>query len=153
MSAAMSAMTTAHPATVLRHRLASHAGWMTSAELFASLPWCAAVLEDHLSDLVVAGSALYNGRARQYRIAGEPAQRRAVADLLAAPQQLLNVRMAQGSSARRIAVARRVPAATPNGEATVVTAEIEIPTPADAAEALAQDMAIADIVRRWVDAA
>ena len=149
----MSRASSIHPRAVLLQRLAGRPGWQTSADLFAGLPWAGAVLEDALADLVTLGGALYNARARQYRMAGEPAQRRALLDLLGQPNHLLNVRMVQGTSARRIGIARRLAPATPDGEAVVVTAEIEIPTPADAAEALAQDLTIADIVRRWCDAA
>jgi hypothetical protein len=73
-------------AAVLR-RLAEAAGWIGRADLAAGLQWSEQRVDDELADLVVAGSALYNARAREYRLGGSPLARSAMQRLLAGTQK------------------------------------------------------------------
>jgi len=131
--------TTRGPAAALLHRLACLGGWAAAPQVMADLPWASAILEDHLADLVTQGRALYNSRSREYRLAGEPAQRRAVLEVLRDQEAELFVKLVQGQRAVRVGIARRVA----GRDGLVVTAEIELPRPAQPAEQLAQDLAIA----------
>lgn len=67
---------------VLR-RLAEAAGWISRTDLAAGLQWSEQRVDDELADLVVAGTALYNARGREYRLGGSLLARSAMQRLLA----------------------------------------------------------------------
>ncbi len=73
--------------SALLRRLAEAGGWTSRANLAAGLQFSEQRLEDELADLVVAGTALYNARGREYRLAGSPLARSAMQRLLAGNQK------------------------------------------------------------------
>lgn len=65
------------------HRLAEAGGWISRADLAAGLQWSEQRVDDELADLVITGTALYNGRGREYRLGGSALARSAMQRLLA----------------------------------------------------------------------
>lgn len=113
----------------LMRRLARHGSWMDRAALVHGLGWSEGRVDDELADLVAAGDALWNERARQYRLAGAPMARQTARELLRrrdggdTRRALLLARPDKAGSAIAVGVARL------QGDALVM-AELELPHPA-----------------------
>jgi hypothetical protein len=111
----------------LIRRLATHGGWMGRAELTDGLSWSEARLDDELADLVVSEAALFNPRAREYRLAGTPLARQAASRLLRGRPEVRRcvlARQAADKALYQVGMAQRDEAGD-----VVVMAELELPYP------------------------
>jgi hypothetical protein len=130
----------------ITRRLAEHGGWMGRADLAQGLPFGAGVIDDELSDLVIAGTVLFNSRAGEYRLGGTLFARRAVRSLVRGDLRRAAV-AAQATDKTRASVgmAMRVPQA--DGGEQLVMAELDLPY-----EGVDGMLRIATALDRWMQA-
>jgi len=133
-------------ANAITRRLAGHGGWMDRDELGEGLGFGAGVVDDELADLVVAGTVLFNSRARQYRLGDTLWARRAVRDLVRG-----NLRRAvvagQAPDKKRAAVGMAQCVVQPDGSEQLVMAELDLPY-----EGLDGMLRLTAAIDRWLQA-
>jgi hypothetical protein len=110
----------------ITRRLAEHGGWMGRAELAAGLPFGAGVVDDELTDLVVAGTVLFNTRAQEYRLGGTLYARRAVRMLVRGGHRRAAV-AGQAADKTRAAVGLAMQVPQADGSQQLVMAELDLP--------------------------
>jgi hypothetical protein len=111
---------------VLR-RLAEATSWVSREDLARGLDWSEQRVDDELADLVVTGSALYNGRGREYRLGGTALARSALRKLLQDPtcNHALQGRPDKDAPVMRMGYAKR--ATDYSGGELLVMCELEMP--------------------------
>lgn len=113
----------------LVRQLAVGGSWMGRAEFEPPENCSEARLDDELADLVLAGTVLYNQRAREYKLAGTPLARKALQQLLASrdKRRMLG---AQSPDKQRYLVGIATRSTAADGSEELQMAELEMPYPA-----------------------
>lgn len=115
-------------ARALVRQLAMNGSWAGRDEMLAATEYSEGRVEDELADLVLAGTVLYNQRAREYKLAGTALAREALQQLLTMrePRRVLGAQSADKTKFC-IGIATRTTGA--DGEELLTMAELEMPYP------------------------